>query len=734
MAQAMQEFQSKVLHDIDAARLRDALNMALLQMQTYWKVMKKKEDKAASIYSWPWFDLLNPEKNSPTYLASSMCGPGVQKDTLSKLFECLSGGNLQLSHNVITTEGCKGKVDSLGRTPLHYCAGVTGLQELVSVCVEHGCNINQQSLDGSTALHRAVYNQDPVVTKALLSANADPNIRDMMGRTASHWGSVSDNLDCLNLLITIGADLTLLDAKGHSTAMWACKNGKTDALKVVLASRQGPALARGKDEEGRVLLHLGANHPDIIELLLNTETATQVDYSGRNILHHAALNGRLDICRQIANIIPIIPLMVGDKSGKTPLHHAVMAGHSGVANNLLENEAEVSGKDGQGATVVDYVNMRQLHYCSVVLSAYLQADPTPPQQPVPVQPKKRPTSSRGRQPPAPQIIPKERSPERPEDKRHLSREPVQSKSSIKGTGITPGLLRHSAGQNPSHRLKDIPLAQSYPPPHQAPSAPLRPPSSRGNRPKPRPLAGANNRRPASPLPPGRVENLSDHALPPAPNMPPFNSSSIDVPLPWKLKDMPLRPKPPSRDNNFEKQNGSIDSIKSQKIESLPQQRNDIGPLSNDRNNSFPERPSNPLAHERSQNSLPHERQQNSLPHDREILENGHHERSTRSVAPHRIEQSNDYEDSENTWETVQPLNNGVSPRGGNSKGISPLSPRTALGSIGDNSSLLGSMPAIPGQSQGDEVQPVQPWYRKKLKPVPPNKMDILQSEPGGEEG
>ena len=67
--------------------------------------MKKKEDKAASIYSWPWFDLLNPEKNSPTYLASSMCGPGVQKDTLSKLFESLSSGDLQASQHVITTEG-----------------------------------------------------------------------------------------------------------------------------------------------------------------------------------------------------------------------------------------------------------------------------------------------------------------------------------------------------------------------------------------------------------------------------------------------------------------------------------------------------------------------------------------------------------------------------------------------------------------------------------------------------
>jgi len=592
-----------------------------------------------------------------------------------------------------------------------------------------------------------VYNQDPVVTKALLSANADPNIRDMLGRTASHWGSVSDSMECLNLLITIGADLTLLDAKGHSTAMWACKNGKSEALKVVLASRQGPALARGKDEEGRLLLHLGANHPDMIELLLNTETAGQVDYSGRNILHHAALNGRLDICRQIANVIPIIPLMVGDKSGKTPLHLAVMAGHSGVANNLLENEAEVSAKDGQGATVVDYVNMRQLHYCSVVLSAYLQADPTPPQQPVPVQPKKRPTSSRGRQPPAPQPIPKD-SPERPEDKRHLSREPVQSK--VKGAGITPGLLRHSAGQplqqNPSHRLKDIPLANSYPPPHQAPSAPLRPPSSRGHRPKPRPIAG-NNRRPSSPLPPGRADNHSDHALPPAPNMPPFlNASSNDVPLPWKLKDMPLRPKPPG---NRDKQNGSVDSVKPKNIEPL---RNDTGPLSNDRNNSYPERPhkslpherpenplshsersQNPLPHERLQNSLPHERV-NSLPHNRSELENGHHERSTRSEGPRRIEHSN--EDCENTWETVQPLNNGVmSPRGGSSKGtiISPLSPRTALGSIGDNSSLLGSMPAIPGQSQGDDNEPAQPWYRKKLKPVPPNKMDILQSEPGGEE-
>ena len=38
VAQAIQEFQSRILHDVDAAKLRDSLNLALLQMQTYWKV------------------------------------------------------------------------------------------------------------------------------------------------------------------------------------------------------------------------------------------------------------------------------------------------------------------------------------------------------------------------------------------------------------------------------------------------------------------------------------------------------------------------------------------------------------------------------------------------------------------------------------------------------------------------------------------------------------------------
>ena len=38
VAQAIQEFQARILHDVDAAKLRDSLNLALLQMQTYWKV------------------------------------------------------------------------------------------------------------------------------------------------------------------------------------------------------------------------------------------------------------------------------------------------------------------------------------------------------------------------------------------------------------------------------------------------------------------------------------------------------------------------------------------------------------------------------------------------------------------------------------------------------------------------------------------------------------------------
>ena len=71
-----------------------------------------------------------------------------------------------------------------GHGPLLGLSSQAGQAEIVGLLLNHGVNVNEQGVNGYTALHLAVERNHPEVVKLLLDHGADPNIQNNWGQTA----------------------------------------------------------------------------------------------------------------------------------------------------------------------------------------------------------------------------------------------------------------------------------------------------------------------------------------------------------------------------------------------------------------------------------------------------------------------------------------------------------------------------------------------------------------------
>ena len=689
ISSVIQEFQAKILQDVDAAKLRDALNLTLLQMQTFWKILKKKQDRGKSDkFTWGWYDLRNPEYNRPQYLANSLYGAGVHKEKLTELFELLSLGDGEGCQKYVESNSYKGEVDSLGRGPLHYCAGVVDLEHYVKFFANNGCNVNHQAHDGSTALHRAVINENPVVTDDLLNLKADSSLRDSEGRTPAHWAVYAKNTACLELFVRYNAETNIADNECETPVMWAAKLGNAVALKILLASPSGPKLAATTDSKGQSLLQMGVNHLDVVKLLLNSETVRQKDKFDRNILHHAALQGTLEVCKAIDEQFDLRSLITPDCEGRTPVHHAVNNAHSGVTNYLLEHGGSTTDQDKQGLTPHSIAQIKQLHYCSIVISAYHQNSgseveqkhfvPPRPQSPKPGGKSSSVAAINKRQSNA-SFKPSASLSHHPADRRviihnntSLSKSSPAARLRIQPptnlSTITPGLLRHSNNQleqvtqKPSRLRELTDIRDKITGRVEQPAVfPQRPPSSRGKR----------NKRPSSPVP---VEPPQE--------------------IPWKLNIIPPRPPPPREEESLSNGHANHENEHYADERDMPERPRTA------RGNNIDQLPSNDSISREDSGVMQLSSTNIAGIEDQLDMKISPRYSKIENIPPRKGEQII----IEQTLEILHTLPDGNALRG---------------------SPLLGPMPSLPGRQLPPDPNP---WYKKKLNPVPPNKMDVLQPE------
>lgn len=119
-------------------------------------------------------------------------------------------------------------------TALHV-AVKEGNQDLALELISMGANINCQDNQGDTAVHHAIYSNNPQMLAALLTYNPDINIRNRYSHTpllaaAGH----PEEPDLFNFLLFNGADYDLMNGNGCRAIHRAAQSGHMTALRALI--------------------------------------------------------------------------------------------------------------------------------------------------------------------------------------------------------------------------------------------------------------------------------------------------------------------------------------------------------------------------------------------------------------------------------------------------------------------------------------------------------------------
>ena len=102
--------------------------------------------------------------------------------------------------------------------------------------LQQKADVNAQQVDGASALHWAVYRDDPETADLLIRAGARANVANGVGITPLYMASLYGNVTMIEKLLKAGADAKQKGPSGETMLMLAARNGNTDAIKMLLGA------------------------------------------------------------------------------------------------------------------------------------------------------------------------------------------------------------------------------------------------------------------------------------------------------------------------------------------------------------------------------------------------------------------------------------------------------------------------------------------------------------------
>jgi ankyrin repeat protein len=231
-----------------------------------------------------------------------------------------------------------------------------------------GADAKARSPDGTTALHWAIYHDDPELVAQLLDAGADPNVANDYGATPLGEAAVAANTDVIERLLAAGADANAAGKDGETPLMVLARSGNVEAARLLI-ERGANVNAKEQWREQTALIWAAAQkQPAMVRLLIEhgadpnarskpNDWDRQVSgerrrqyrpFGGLTALMYAAREGCADCARALVEGGADIDL-AGSRN-ITPLIMALENMHFDTAAYLLEAGAAVDVWDWWGRT------------------------------------------------------------------------------------------------------------------------------------------------------------------------------------------------------------------------------------------------------------------------------------------------------------------------------------------------------------------------------------------------
>ena len=150
----------------------------------------------------------------------------------------------------------------------------TNLQSLLA----GKADVNATQLDGTTALHWAIYRNDVAVVDQLLKAGAKVSIANRQGITPLYMASLYGNSAIVSRLLKAGADAKALGPNSETMLMLAARNGNPEIIKMFVAA--GADVNAREPIRGTTALMWAAEqrHPEAVKALTTLQSWDKQGY------------------------------------------------------------------------------------------------------------------------------------------------------------------------------------------------------------------------------------------------------------------------------------------------------------------------------------------------------------------------------------------------------------------------------------------------------------------------
>jgi uncharacterized protein len=288
-------------------------------------------------------------------------------------------------------------------------AAMKGSREAVRALLLKKADVNAPQIDGTTALHWAVRNDDGEMADVLIRAGANASAANREGVVPMQLAALNGSAAMILRLIKAGANPDApLTESGDTALMMAARTGKTDAIEVLIeggvkvnavetwggttalmwaVSERHPAAVKalidhGADVNARSNFVPAANGRGFEGRTPSTPKAGQAPRGAEEFasgsltpLMFAAREGDVESARLLVAAGADVNAIAGD--GKDALGLAIFNGNYSVASYLVDSRSKVNQADTQGFTPLFWAVDRRNMETAPNFPWMVTADPLP---------------------------------------------------------------------------------------------------------------------------------------------------------------------------------------------------------------------------------------------------------------------------------------------------------------------------------------------------------------------
>jgi ankyrin repeat protein len=235
-------------------------------------------------------------------------------------------------------------------------AAEQGNKPLIRTLLDAHADVNAAQVDGTTALHWAVYRDDVETAGLLVRSGAKANVVNRFGVAPLFLACTNGNSDLVVLLLNAGADANAYLPGGETVLMTAARTGNLVIVRALLEKGANPN-AKERSEQTPLMWAAAEGHTAIAQALIAGGANIRATLaSGFTPLFFAVREGHIDVTRALLKAgIDVNETLHGPEGpqkevnnasykpvgkGTSPLLMAVQNGHYELAVALVEAGAD----------------------------------------------------------------------------------------------------------------------------------------------------------------------------------------------------------------------------------------------------------------------------------------------------------------------------------------------------------------------------------------------------------